>query len=88
MKIDLSFDKISADQYKALESFINNASVFELDENVVVETIKIRQLYNTKLPDAIIAASCIVNNCCLLSNNYKDFEKINGLSIKSLATLI
>ena len=84
----LSFDKISADQYRALEAFVNNASVFELEEKVVVETIKIRQLYNTKLPDAIIAASCIVNNCCLLTNNYKDFVKIKDLTIKSLETII
>jgi hypothetical protein len=84
----LSFDKISAEQHKALEAFVNNASVLELDENVVVETIKIRQIHNTKLPDAIIAASCIVNNCCLITNNYKDFAKIKELSIKSLTTLL
>ncbi len=81
----LSFDKISPAQYKALEAFVSNATILDLDEAVVVETIKIRQQFNTKLPDAIIAASCIVNDCCLLTNNNKDFEKINGLTVKSLA---
>jgi len=69
---------------KALEAFVNNATIIDLDEAVVIETIKIRQQSSTKLPDAIIAASCIVNDCCLLSNNSKDFEKINGLTAKSL----
>jgi len=82
----LGFDKITSAQHKALEAFINNATVVDLDEAVVVETIKIRQQFNTKLPDAIIAASCIINDCCLLTNNIKDFEKINGLTVKSLNT--
>lgn len=81
----LGFDKISPAQHKALEAFVNNATIIDLDEAVVIETIKIRQKSSTKLPDAIIAASCIVNDCCLLSNNSKDFEKINGLTVKTLA---
>ncbi len=81
----LSFDKISPAQQKALEAFVNNATIIDLDEAVVNETIKIRRQFNTKLPDAIIAASCIVNKCCLLTNNSKDFEKIKGLKIQSLA---
>lgn len=81
----LGFDKISPAQHKALEAFVNNATIIDLDEAVVIETIKIKQQFNTKLPDAIIAASCIVNDCCLLTNNSKDFEKINGLTVKSLA---
>jgi hypothetical protein len=80
----LGFDKISPAQSKALEAFVYNATIIDLDEAVVIETIKIRQQSNTKLPDAIIAASCIVNDCCLLTNNSKDFEKINGLTVKSL----
>ena len=84
----LGFDKISSEQYNALEAFVNNATILDLDETVVVETIKIRQQYNTKLPDAIIAASCIANDCCLLTNNTKDFEKINGLKVKSLGVKV
>jgi predicted nucleic acid-binding protein len=34
-----------------------------------------------KLPDAIIAATAIVNNFVLLSRNTKDFEGIEGLEI-------
>jgi len=84
----LGFEKIRPEQYNALEAFVNNATILDLDETVVVETIKIRQQYNTKLPDAIIAASCIANDCCLLTNNTKDFEKINGLKVKSLGVKV
>lgn len=80
----LGFSKISLTQDKAMQSFVHNAISIDLDEAVIVETINIRKQFNTKLPDAIIAASCIVNDCCLLTNNSKDFEKISGLTVKSL----
>ncbi len=49
-----------------------------------VETIRIRRGNNIKLPDAIIAATCIINHCCLVTNNRKDFEKIEGLMIETM----
>jgi hypothetical protein len=33
------------------------------------------------LPDAVIAATCLVNNFTLVTRNQKDFEGINGLKI-------
>ncbi len=43
----LCFNKLTSDQYRALELYVNNATVFELDESIVVETIKIRRTYKT-----------------------------------------
>ena len=63
----------------ALDSFINNAIIHNLNEEIILETIKIRKNYSVKLPDAIIAATCLVNNCVLVTNNTKDFEKIERL---------
>ena len=80
----LCFDKLNSDQYRALELFLNNATVFDLDESIVLETIKIRRTHKTKTPDAIIAATCIVKNCILITNNRKDFENIEGLTLKTL----
>lgn len=66
-------------EQKALYSFIENAEILNLDEEIILKTINIRKKYAVKLPDAIIGASCIVNNCELLTNNIKDFAKIDGL---------
>jgi predicted nucleic acid-binding protein len=63
----------------ALESFVNSAFVYNLDEEIILETISIRKKYGIKLPDAIIAATCLVNNCKLITNNLKDFDKIEKL---------
>lgn len=44
-------------------------------------TIEIRKSYKIKLPDAIIAATAIVNNLYLITNNVKDFDMIQNLKI-------
>jgi predicted nucleic acid-binding protein len=64
-----------------LNTFINDAHVFELDTNVKLKTIDIRRRFKLKLPDAIIAASALVHNQVLISRNLSDFGKISDLKI-------
>jgi len=80
----LGTKNLSERQFQALESFINNAITFTLQEDIVVKTIELRRNYHIKLPDAIIAATCLVNDCCLITNNQKDFNKIDGLDTLAL----
>jgi toxin FitB len=64
-----------------MQDFIDLALVYDLDNRVVTHTIQIRKTYKTKLPDAIIAATALVNNLTLISRNAKDFDKIEGLEV-------
>ena len=64
-----------------LEEFMNYSTICELDTQTVNETIKLCRQSKTKLPDAIIAATCLVNKYVLLTRNIKDFAHIDGLSI-------
>jgi len=64
-----------------LNNFIANCIVYELDQNIKLKTIGIRKQFKLKLPDAIIAASALVNNHILISRNTSDFNKIAELSI-------
>jgi predicted nucleic acid-binding protein len=77
----LGFKGLSGNESKALNSYISNSNIFDLEENIILETIQIRKKYSIKLPDAIIAATCLVNNCSLITNNIKDFDKITGLHL-------
>ena len=65
------------------EDFIQNASVSPLSEDIVNQTIALRKLYKIKLPDAIIAATAMVQNLILVSRNDSDFVKINGLDYQN-----
>lgn len=77
----LGFKVLSRNESETFNSYISNSRIFDLEENIILETIQIRKKYNIKLPDAIIAATCLVNNCILITNNIKDFDKITGLQL-------
>lgn len=83
----LGHKNLGETEQEALDSFIENAEILNLDEEIILETIAIRKKYTVKIPDAIIAATCIVNNCQLLTNNTKDFAKITGLTTMQLDLL-
>jgi len=68
-------------ELKQLESFIQLSSIVYIDEAVADKTIEIRRMKRIKLPDAIIAATALVQNCILLSHNTTDFNKIEGLQV-------
>lgn len=80
----LGFKQLNGKESDALTSYVSKSNIFDLEEDIILETIQIRKTYNIKLPDAIIAATCLVNNCSLVTNNIKDFDKINGLLLTKL----
>lgn len=66
--------------YQLLVSFMNDAYVIGLTDSIVEKCIEIRKNYKTKLPDAIIAATALVNGLTIVSRNTKDFQSIAGLT--------
>jgi len=74
----LSFSKVE----QKLADFISVSNIYSLDESIVDQTINLRQEYKIKLPDAIIAATTLLFEFTLITNNTKDFKKINSLQLK------
>jgi len=64
-----------------LEEFINMSKVYPLSNNVVERTIKLCKQNKIKLPDAIIAATALVEGFTLVTRNIDDFKKIPALVI-------
>jgi predicted nucleic acid-binding protein len=52
-----------------------------LSQKVVKATIDIRAVLPVKLPDAIIAASALVEGLPLMTRNVGDFKRIPGLTV-------
>jgi len=73
----LSFSKVEQN----LLDFVNESNVYRLDEDIVDQTIKIRKEHRIKLPDAIIAATALLFNFTLITNNTKDFKKLEHLNL-------
>ena len=76
----LAWRKATETQLKVLDGFINASYVFGLSEPIILKTIDLRKNYGVKLPDAIIAATALVNGCTLVTRNIDDFKKITGLT--------
>jgi len=77
----LGFDDLPGKQ-KAMEEFVNTATVLPLDETVTKQTIQLRRQYKKlKLGDAIIAATALVYDLILISRNLSDFRDIQNLKI-------
>ncbi|MCE2961564.1 MAG: PIN domain-containing protein [Chitinophagales bacterium] len=74
----LSYTGFSTDEISIINEFISDAVVHELDSSVVKETVRLRRKYKIKTPDAIIAATAIINDLHLISYD-TSFKNIKGL---------
>jgi len=54
-------------------AFLRHFQILPLTSQVAAETVVLRRKYRVKLPDAIIWATAIVENCLLVSRNRKHF---------------
>lgn len=80
-KIEVLGFNAPEEPYRLLESFMEDATIIDLSDNVVAISISIRRKNKTKLPDAIIAATALVYDLILITRNTHDFKNIEGLQI-------
>jgi predicted nucleic acid-binding protein len=69
---------ISKQQKLSISEMLNSCTIINLNEDIKAMCIKLKQQYTIKTPDAIIAATAIINQLPLVSND-ADFEKIKQL---------
>jgi len=64
-----------------VKNLCDTCEIFNLTKQITDKTIEIRKQFKIKLPDAIIAASALVNKAVLVTANVKDFKMIDEISI-------
>lgn len=77
----LGFDFLNTQEENLIKLLFEGFRVINLEKTIIQKTVDLRKVYKIKLPDAIIAATAIVNNWPLVTANVKDFEKIQGLKL-------
>lgn len=77
----LSFPDITSKEEIQIKELLNNFDIVELEEEIIEETVKIRRKFHLKIPDAIIAASTLLNKGILITRNEREFRKIKELKI-------
>ena len=80
----LGWQAPSENAYRKVESFINDSDVFALTGDIALKAIELKRNRKIKLPDAVIAATAIVNDLTLISRNDEDFKKVHGLKYITL----
>lgn len=75
------FETFSQTRFAQELRFIRHATVIPLTDEIADLAIDLRRKSKIKLPDAVIAATCLQNNFTLITRNEKDFRYIPGLII-------
>lgn len=78
----LSYPKLTDDAASQIRSFLADLIVVELTKDVKTTAIQLRREYGLKLPDAIIAASAMILEAELLTN---DLQLLRTMPVRSRA---
>ncbi len=83
----LSYSGITKQEESSIKSLLNDCSELSLTDEIKEKTIELRKKYRIKLPDAIVAASAIVNNLPLITAD-KGFRQILELSLELIDPML
>jgi len=75
----LSWSKATKAQSEIISKFIEESITYNLEEEVIVKAIEIRKNKKMNLPDPIIAATSVVNDMVLITNDGRAFKSLRTL---------
>ena len=84
----LGFHKLALQDKTDFEASFVSVPILPLDEEIVAEAIRLRQQRKRSLADSIIAATGLLYNQPVLTNNVADFADIEGLQVIALADVL
>ncbi len=77
----LGYHQLNQVQKKFLENFFKAINVLPISDDIANQAIEIRQKRPVSLGDALIAATAIIFDVELLTENIKDYRGIHGLRV-------
>ncbi|QJW90563.1 type II toxin-antitoxin system VapC family toxin [Spirosoma taeanense] len=84
----LGFSRLSVTDKQIFEAYLNSVHILPITEAVITEAIRLRQQRKRSVGDAIIAATALIHNQPVLTNNPADFADIAGLQVIALAEIL
>lgn len=79
----LSYPSIDAEAEGKIRAFLSEITVVGLTPEIVDATIRLRRRYSLKLPDAVVAATALILQAELLTNDLQ-FSRVDGLLCKAV----
>jgi predicted nucleic acid-binding protein len=83
----LGYYRLKPSDKAELEYLLDAASILPITESIITEAIHLRQQRKRSLGDSIIAATALLYDLPLLTNNTADFEDIPGLQVIPLQSI-
>lgn len=83
----LSFSGITETEEQSIRALIDDCKEIILSNEIKEKAIEIRKKYKIKLPDAIVAASALVNNLPLITAD-KGFNQIRELDLQFIVPIM
>ena len=77
----LGYSGLTTADDKALRELLTQFEEVPVMPAVIDEAIRLRRLHKLKSPDAIIAATALVQQAKVVTRNTADFKKVVGLSV-------
>lgn len=79
----LGYGSITNEQEKYFNAVFSIVNKIPVTTEIILDAIELRKTNKLSVGDSIIAASAIVLNLSLQTNNVSDFKKIKSLQIKN-----
>lgn len=76
----LAYKNITVNDEKIITEFISQYKVININSTIKKDTIRIRKIYQTKLPDSIIIATALYLDLPLITTDI-DFKKVKELTL-------
>lgn len=81
----LGFPKLGANEEAELLRLFSQFAEVQVTPQVIDETIRLKRRMRIKTPDALIAATALVEGAELVTRNVEDFQKVPGLKVVDVA---
>ena len=80
----MSFDGLSLDEELRIEEFLRHVTIIPFSDDVEQAAIRLRRREHLKLPDAAIAATALVTDSTLITNDHR-LLRLKGSELKIIA---
>lgn len=77
----LGYHRLTIEERRYFTRFFKAATLLAIDSKIITTAISLKQQRKTSLGDAIITATALEHDLCLVTRNSKDFDWIEGLKI-------
>lgn len=76
----LAYKNITVKEEKVILEFLSQCKIININSKIKLETIRLRKLFNTKLPDSIIIATALYLDLPLITSDI-EFRKVDELTL-------